>query len=164
MNNIKISIVSDSHDNIDNLKKIVEISNKEECDYLFHLGDIVSPLTAEILSGFKGDVKAVFGNCDGDRIELMKVFNNFGGEIFIPPKKITISDKTFVLMHVPFLIDEVFVSGKLDYICYGHTHESKIKKSNNTILLNPGESSGIKNNPTFFILNLKNEKIEKFNL
>ena len=54
MDNTKIAVVSDSHDNKDNLEKIAALANDNHCSYLFHLGDFISPYTARRLKNFKG--------------------------------------------------------------------------------------------------------------
>ena len=91
MERIKISLLSDSHDNIKNLQKSVQIANKEKCTHIFHLGDIVSPMTAGVLKGFNGYLTGIFGNCDGDKLQLHKVFNKLGGRIENPPLKIVLN-------------------------------------------------------------------------
>lgn len=164
MENFKISLLSDSHDNIENLKRVVQISNEKECSHIFHLGDIVSPLSAKTLMNFKGEVIAVFGNCDGDKIELEKIFNNIGGNISKPPIKFELHERMFILMHEPFLLNEVIMSGRSDYIFFGHTHESDFRREGKTVIINPGETAGIKNEPTFYILDIYKDNFEKINL
>jgi len=162
--NFKISLLSDSHDNIVNIKKVVKISNDRECSHIFHLGDIVSPLSAKALSGFKGELEVVFGNCDGDKIELQKTINNSGGSISKPPLKLVLNKKIFILMHEPFLLEEIIMSKEPDFIFFGHTHENYFRREEKTVIINPGETAGIKNKPTFYILDIFREKFEKINL
>ncbi len=149
MKRIKISLISDSHDNIKNLKKSVQISNEKKCTHIFHLGDIVSPLTAGILGNFRGNLTGIFGNCDGDKLELQKVFNKLGGRIEKPPLKIVLNTKLYILMHEPWLMEEVIKSGEADFIFYGHTHEDYFRREEKTVIINPGEISGIKNDSFF---------------
>jgi len=164
MNRVKIAVLSDSHDSINNLKKAVEISNKSNCTHLFHLGDIVSPLSAELLGNFNREIFSVFGNCDGDKIRLNRVFSNFGGTISQPPLKLNISGKIFILMHEPLLIEEISSSGKTDYILYGHIHASRLYKSGKTTILNPGEVAGMINPASFYIIEPETNKTEKIDL
>ena len=161
---MKIAVISDSHDNTDNIGKAVDISNQNDCAYLFHLGDFVAPFSALKLDGFNGTVKAVFGNCDGEIIGLKKAFNSIGGEIQKPPFKLKIKNKKIVLMHEPLLIDEIVHSGEVDYIFYGHLHKIDHRKENNTHILNPGESGGWVVKPSFFICDLVSEQFEKIKL
>jgi len=161
---LKISLLSDSHDNIENLKKAVYISNERNCSHLFHLGDIVAPISAETLKNFNGGVIAVFGNCDGDKIELKRIFNLIGGEIKKPPYKFELYNRSFILMHEPFLLHEVILSGEPDFIFFGHTHEVDFRREGKTVIINPGEAAGIKNKPTFYIMDIFEDNFEEINL
>ncbi len=141
-----------------NLRKSVSISNENDCSHIFHLGDIVSPLTAEELGKFNGEIIGVFGNCDGDKLELKRVFNKIGGQLEKPPLKIVLNKKLFILMHEPYLLEEIIKSGEADYIFFGHTHEDYFRREEKTVIINPGEISGIKNEPSFYILDLEMRK------
>ena len=162
MNELKIAIISDSHDNTKSLKNAIQIANEQKCSYFFHLGDVISPYSAKFLGEFNGIVKGVFGNCDGDRVELTKTFNNFGGEIRNPPFKFNIKGKSFVLMHEPYLLDEIIKSDEINYIFYGHLHKIDFRKISKTTVLNPGESAGFKKVSNFFIMDLFTDNFEKF--
>ncbi|MCK7489623.1 MAG: metallophosphoesterase family protein [Anaerotruncus sp.] len=43
-----------------------------------HAGDFVAPFTAEELRNLRAPVKAVFGNCDGERAGLARAFQGLG--------------------------------------------------------------------------------------
>lgn len=164
MSGIKVAVLSDSHDNTGNVKKVCEIANQYECPYLFHLGDIISPFTAQHLKEFKGIVKAVYGNCDGDLLGLNKVFNTMGGEIEKPPWKFDLEEKRIILMHEPFLLDDLIKAQEADYILYGHLHKIDARRVGRTFVLNPGETGGWVRKPSFFIVDLKSSEYEQFDL
>ncbi len=42
-----IGILSDSHDNLDAIKKAVNLLNKKKVDLVIHAGDLISPFTAQ---------------------------------------------------------------------------------------------------------------------
>lgn len=161
MNGTKIAVISDSHDNVKNFNRALDIANEKKCTHLFHLGDIVSPYTAGILKKFNGEIDAVFGNCDGDKIELKKVFTNIGGEIINPPMKKKINDLHFILMHEPILLEEISNSDSIDYIFYGHLHESRYLKEGKMEILNPGEAAGLIRPASFYVLDLDKREFEK---
>jgi putative phosphoesterase len=161
---MNVAIISDSHDNVKRLKQAISVANDEKCEYLIHLGDIVSPYTAGALGDFKGIIKAVFGNCDGDKIGLFHTFESFDGEIKRSPYSFTIMDKRFAIMHEPDFLDELVLSRGFDYILYGHLHKIDIQKKGETRVINPGESAGVANAPTFVIINIRNDKIKKIDL
>ncbi len=160
MNTTKIAVMSDSHDNTDNIGKIATIANERECSYLFHLGDIVTPSTAQKLTAFKGIVRAVFGNCDAQFSGLKRVFNNFGGEIERPPYSFTLEDKKLTLMHEPYRLQELIDSGNSDYIFYGHLHKVDTREVGKTMVFNPGDAGGGVRKPSFLIISLHSGEYE----
>jgi len=164
MDNLKIAVVSDSHDNKVNLEKIVSIANERKCDYLLHLGDIVAPITAQVLAGFNGMVNAVFGNCDGDVLNLKRVFNSFGGDIEKAPVSLVLADKNIVMLHEPHLLDFLIKAQETDFIFYGHLHTVDVRKSGRTFVMNPGDAGGLVRKASFFILNLPAEEYERVDL
>lgn len=157
--------MSDSHDNTENTSKVVQIANKMGCELLLHLGDISSPFCAERLSAFDGDVKAVYGNCDGEVIGLQRMFSSFGGEIHKPPLELEISDRRMVLLHEPFLLEDLVYSGTIDYIFYGHLHTADLRQVQDTYILNPGETGGwLHHQPTFYIINTDLNHFDKIDI
>jgi len=161
---MKLAVVSDSHDNTDNLERVAAIANRERCAYLLHLGDITSPLSARHLKEFNGIIQAVYGNCDGELQGLTQAFNTIGGRIDRPPFRLEIEDKKFILMHEPLILDDLIASQELDYILYGHLHKVDRRRVGSTLILNPGESGGWMRRPSFFILDLHSGDTEKIDL
>lgn len=164
MDKIKIAVVSDSHDNANNLERVAATANQYGCSYLFHLGDFISPYTAQRLNAFKGIVKAVFGNCDGELLGLQRTIITMGGEIQKPPFKLELEDKKIILMHEPFLLDALIKSQTADYIFYGHLHKVDERREGKTQVLNPGEAGGWGHPPSFFIVDLDSGSLEKISL
>jgi putative phosphoesterase len=164
MDNIKIAVVSDSHDNKDNLEKVAAIANDNNCSFLFHLGDFISPYTARGLKTFKGIVKAVYGNCDGELLELQKAIVTMGGEIEKPPYKLELDGKKIILMHEPFMLEELVKSQEADFIFYGHLHKVDVRREGKTHILNPGDAGGWVRYPSFFIVDMNTHSFEKIML
>jgi hypothetical protein len=134
-----IGIISDTHDNLHNLKKAIEILNARGCTHLLHAGDYTSPFTWRVIQDFKGEFTGIFGNNDGDRIFLRKLFSD---RIFPQPHRLTLHDRKIVLMHEPDVAEAVAASGHFDLVVFGHTHEAMLKKVGHSLLLNPGETGG----------------------
>lgn len=134
---MKVGIMSDSHDNKENIRKAVERFNEESVDIVIHAGDIVAPFTVQEFKHLNADMKAVFGNNDGERIGLNKVF-----DIQIQPLELTLDDKKFIVMHEPFMIEAVQRSGFFDVIIYGHTHKKIVDGRRGSLVINPGETCG----------------------
>jgi hypothetical protein len=136
-----IGVMSDSHDNIIKIKKAVEIFNEKKCDLVIHAGDFIAPFSVRELEKLNCPIKAVYGNCDGEKLGLKKVFSSVG-EIQESPLIFEYNNLKIFVCHVPNNLDNLAHSGKFNIIIYGHTHEPKAERKNNTLILNPGETCG----------------------
>ncbi len=161
---MKIAVMSDSHDHVARIERVIEASHREECSVLLHLGDIISPFAALRLKGFRGAVRAVFGNNDGERLGLQRAFASFSGTIDNPPLTLTLEGKRIVMMHDPFLLEEAARSQELDFVLYGHMHEADLRRVGRTTILNPGDSSGWLAAPSFFIVDLTDGECRRVDL
>ena len=65
-----IGIISDTHDNVLNIRKAVKVFQEKNVDFVIHLGDIISPSSTAFFKGVK--VKFIKGNCDGDLAMIKK--------------------------------------------------------------------------------------------
>ena len=136
-----IGIMSDSHDNVHAVKYAVRFFNDCKCSLVIHAGDFIAPFAALELDSLNCQVKAVFGNCDGEKKGLANVISTFG-EIKEAPFIFSYKNLRFLLTHVDFPIKSYLAKGTYDIIVYGHTHKPDITTKKNTILINPGESGG----------------------
>ena len=140
---MKVGVISDTHDNLANMRKAVEIFSKNGVEALIHAGDFCSPFTiAEFKPLFDKGVRmhAVFGNNDGDRVLLVKrggenvTFTDFSAIL-------TLSGRKVVVMHYPELADDLWRLGAYDLVVYGHNHKVRVEGSEKKIL-NPGTCAG----------------------
>jgi putative phosphoesterase len=136
-----IGVMSDSHDNVDAIKKAVRFFNGEQCELVLHAGDFIAPFAARELERLSCPVKAVFGNCDGEKRGLKKVFVSLG-EIEEEPFVFSHAERTLLLTHTHFANEKRVRSGKYDAVIYGHTHKPDIRTQNGILLINPGETGG----------------------
>jgi putative phosphoesterase len=136
-----IGVLSDSHDNVDAIKKAVRFFNEAQCELVIHAGDFIAPFAARELGHLSCPVKAVFGNCDGEKKGLKKVIASFG-EIQREPFIFAYENKEFLLTHTQFANDKYLKSKKYDVIVYGHTHKPDIRRVKDTLIVNPGEIGG----------------------
>ncbi len=162
VDNMKLGVISDSHDNLDKIKKAINILNKENIDFLIHCGDIISPFISTVFEGLDEKIKngnfyGVFGNNDGDLLYLTerlgKICKLSGYEAILE-----LAGKKIYVSHGPdpLVIKSLAKSGEFDIICTGHTHDHNIKKINNTLVINPGELCGyLTGKATFVIVDLE---------
>ncbi|MBI4710841.1 MAG: metallophosphoesterase [Nitrospirae bacterium] len=161
---MKIGIISDSHDHIENIRKCVLIFREKKVEFVLHLGDYVNPASVKAFQGIK--LVGIFGNNDGDKFRLINMFNEINGEIKGDFHEFETDGLRFACYHgtEPQLRNSLIECGKYDVIAYGHTHECVNKKSRNTLVLNPGTSHGFWNQATAMIFDTKTKMAEIVNL
>ena len=137
---MKLGVMSDSHDNIPNVKRAVALFNEIGVDLVVHAGDFIAPFAVDPLAELTCKVVAVFGNNDGERVVLAKKFEPIG-EVHPNLASATLGDRTIAVMHYPELAIPIAKSGEYDIVVYGHTHKIDIQKEK-SLLLNPGETGG----------------------
>lgn len=148
-----IGIMSDSHDNINNVIKAFNIFHDRNISYIIHLGDIISPFIARKMIELKWDklfVNAVFGNNDGDKILLHKIFSSAGWKIDNGPRIEVIEGRKIFLMHgyngIEFTKSLAYSIARqkiADIVLYGHTHKADKKIIDEVLVINPGETYGL---------------------
>ncbi|MAS78694.1 MAG: YfcE family phosphodiesterase [Candidatus Marinimicrobia bacterium] len=148
---MKIGIISDSHDDVDNVNRAIGIFEKEKVKAVIHAGDIISP---PIIKEFKRltddgvEFFGIFGNNDGERKGLENAFSYINGKLLGDEGKIEIDGLKFCIYHGQDLKKKgkIIESQKFDVFIYGHSHtkhhEIIQNKKRDTIILNPGSSHG----------------------
>lgn len=137
---MKIGIISDTHDHLDNLRKAMEVFKREEVSYLIHCGDFVAPFTLPILYQLGVPFLGVFGNNDGERLLLRERSKDFG-EIKVQPAFLELEGRKLVIMHETSLQSALAKSGEYDAVLVGHTHKPEIIEGK-CLIINPGEACG----------------------
>ncbi len=84
---VNIGIISDTHDDIVNLKSAIKIFNERKVSYVIHAGDYIFPGVVKEFRNFNGKLIGVLGNNDGEILGLMKNFQ----EIYFFLKKENLS-------------------------------------------------------------------------
>ena len=140
---MKVGVISDSHDNLANIRRAVEVFSTNGVEALIHGGDFCSPFTIpEFKPLFDKGVKmhAVFGNNDGDRVLLTRRsegYCTFADGCLV----VNLGGKRIVALHYPDLGEDLFRAGAYDLVIYGHNHTVRVEGEGKK-LLNPGTSSG----------------------
>ena len=145
---MKFAIVSDTHDNVANVNKVIDFLGKEKITTLLHCGDICSQETIDQATTlFKGTIHWVRGNGDFDLPHI--------------PEKLELApDGTKVFFnHYPDIAKTAAESGKYDLVFYGHTHRPWVEQVGNCILANPGELAGQRFKPTFALYDTKTHRL-----
>ena len=140
---MKIGIISDTHDQIDNIKKAVKIFNKEKIDLVYHLGDWCSPFTLHLFKDLRCSLKGIFGNNDADIYKMIK-YKPGNIEFFDKFYVDTINGKSICLFHgdPAEIVERLYESKKYDMLLTGHDHAAIVRNNEKTININPGNLIG----------------------
>lgn len=140
---LKIGILSDTHDDVQNTKKAIEIFNSLEVNHVFHAGDYIYPGIIALFGELNKNTKfyGVRGNNDGELTGLINQFNklenayflNEFGRILIDGREVGIYHGTNIQ-----LSDSLIESQLFDLLILGHTHKKRIEKKGKTLVMNPG--------------------------
>lgn len=158
--------MSDSHDNIWNMRKAVTIIKKEGAGMIIHCGDFTAPFMLQELEEAGIPVHGVFGNNDGDQYLLTKLS-------LTSLKNITLHGLTgqvdaggfpIAFTHQGIVGEGLASTARYKMVCFGHSHVYLEKKIGNTILLNPGEIMGKDGNPGFCLVDTLGGSIRRVSL
>jgi len=92
-----LGIISDTHDNVVNIKKAVEVFKQKRVDFVVHLGDIIAPATVRFFEGLR--MRFIPGNCDGDIELIKKKIKEINGEFLENGSELHIGTKNIMLFH-----------------------------------------------------------------
>ncbi len=160
-----IAVMSDSHDQIKNLRDAVDYCNNNNVGALIHCGDLISPFMLKRLNNFKGEIHLIYGNNVGD-LHLVSqqcaldfpTLNHHGvlGSIELAGLKIGFH-------HYPEVVRGMAHQSLYDIVCCGHDHVYKVEKIGSTLMVNPGDLLGKDIHPCFCIVDsetLDSRKVE----
>lgn len=157
-----IPIISDIHNNIVNLKKVIDYCVLKNIQTIICCGDLASLETLDFLNdNFSGTIHYTFGNMDNDQlqdIKFSKIYKNSAlykefGEAEVDGKKIA-------FIHFPQEAKNLCATGKYNFVFYGHTHKPWEEMVGNCKMLNPGNVAGEIYPPTFAVWDTKNDEFE----
>lgn len=153
---MNIAIISDIHDNLPNLKKVLDYCAQNKIEKIICCGDLGEMETLDFLNdNFSGEIFFAFGNMDqghvadytfsGNEYRNTKIFTEFGSAVF--------DNIRTAFVHYPAVAHRLCETDNYDVIFYGHTHKPWTEKLNHCILLNPGNVANQHYPPTFAIWN-----------
>ena len=132
---MKIGIISDTHDDVENVQSAIQIFNTEKVTHVIHAGDYIFP--GIVLEFKKLDAKliGVLGNNDGERVHLLKNFLSIGGELKGELGEVELDGVIFGIYHGTDeqIKNKLVDGGKYDVIVTGHTHRIEMPSVHSTI-------------------------------
>ncbi len=156
-----LGVISDSHDNIYALDKVLGELLDAGVELIIHLGDIISPFTVRRIKERIGTLSliAVLGNNDGDIALLSNLFGQYDWKLYSGPTIIEAGGRRFLIMHgydgielTERIARALLGLGEVNGVLFGHTHRALYEAVNDGILLNPGEVCGYLTGKTSYAL------------
>jgi hypothetical protein len=141
---LKLGVLSDTHNKIDNLIKAISIFNEYRVDLLIHCGDVTSLEVLQLMR--ERPVILTFGNGDIANGDIKKTLMEFNPENVADYSfQGKIGDKLIGVTHghIKEMLNTMIQSQKLDYIFSGHTHRRQDELIGKTRLINPGALGGM---------------------
>jgi len=139
---VRIGVVSDTHNHLRNVRRIVELFNAAAVDRVIHTGDITQAKTLEVLAGLEAPLFGVFGNNDLEREALEAAAARFAIQLAEPPLSIAWAERRLLVVHDPHFLDAEAESTH-DVVLHGHTHRPVHERRNGALVFNPGECAGM---------------------
>ena len=138
---MRIGVVSDTHNNLKNVRKIVELFNAHEVDRVIHTGDISQAKTLDVLADLQAPLFGVFGNNDQERSALEHSIARHGFTFQDPPMHLEWFQRRIIVVHDPQEFAEHLTNQ--DLALHGHTHRYRLEQSAKQTIFNPGECAGM---------------------
>lgn len=138
---MKIGVVSDTHNNLGNVREIVRLFNAAGVDRVVHTGDITKAKTLDVLAGLDAPLYGVYGNNDVERESLDASAARYGFEFRDPPLELDWASRRIVVVHDPRDLRQLGMDGH-DLALHGHTHMARCEHQQGLLVFNPGECAG----------------------
>ena len=132
-----VGIVSDTHDNAEQVAAAVETFEQAGVDTVVHCGDFVAPFSVTPFDGH-WNFYAVRGNNDGEwAVEsTVEAFGTYLGEM----GELTLGGQAVAVYHGTSgaIVDALVECGTYEYVFHGHSHEAGTEEYEGTVRVNPG--------------------------
>ena len=144
---MKILIISDIHENFDNLYAILQQIPELWVERIICLWDLINAWIWKMLAGQDIPTHLIWWNNDGNKTWVMKAFYAVNNGSTIANDEfdtLEIDDKKIFLTHYPKIWLAAAKSWDYDAVFFWHNHEYNKEKLNHTLFLNPWEVSAHK--------------------
>jgi hypothetical protein len=159
---MQIGVLSDTHDNLDNLLTVLETFRNRGIETVIHCGDLTDFNLVSHFSDFR--FIYLIGNIDyapetiRKRVEKMRE-DNFAGLVF--RGKLDGVSVAATHSHIEGKVMELVQEKRHDWIFHGHTHERRDETVHGTRIVNPGALGGlVRGARSFCIVDLTAGEVE----
>lgn len=138
---MRIAVVSDTHNNLRNVSRIVELLNAADVARVVHTGDITQARTLERLARLRAPLVGVYGNND-ERQSIAPVAAHFAMQLVEGRLSFEAAGRRVGVIHDPHHIDAALLA-EHDLVLHGHNHRLVLERRGRALLFNPGECAGM---------------------
>lgn len=138
---MRIGVVSDTHDRIDNVGRLLDLLADEAVAGLVHTGDITRPATLSLFARLAVPVVGVLGNNDHDVGGLLARAAQLDFRFEPEVLQLEWAGRSIAVVHDPAHVTSALGRGH-DVLLHGHTHRRTLEHRDGTLWFNPGESAG----------------------
>jgi putative phosphoesterase len=135
---MKIAVISDTHNQVDRVRRALDLVRGRGVNVVLHCGDIEDPPVVELFRGFT--THYVFGNCDFEKAALADAMEQAGATLHENFGHLEIDGKQIAFVHgdrTALLLD-LQRARCYDYLFHGHTHVRADHTVGPTRVINPG--------------------------
>ena len=155
---MRIGVVSDTHNHLANVRRIVELLNAARVDRVVHTGDVTQAKTWRTLAALEAPLVGVFGNND-EREALAAVAAETASAIVEPPLTLEWAERRILVVHDPLDVERFL--DRHDVVLHGHDHTRRIEREHGRLVFNPGECAGhMKGRNAVGVLDLIRSEVE----
>jgi putative phosphoesterase len=158
----KVAIISDVHNNIVNLKKVLNYCQENDIKTIICCGDLASKETLDFLNdNFDGVIYHTFGNMDDDYLTNYDFGSQYRNtQVYKNCGEADIDGQKIAFVHYPETARHLCQTGNYKFVFFGHTHKPWEENIDQHKILNPGNVAGEIFPPTFAVWDTKNNKIK----
>ena len=153
---MKIGIISDTHDNSDNVKAALERIHADGITKILHCGDVCGPDLIQAFAGF--DIWIAQGNMDRHAGLDQVAHETLGDGRLAWLQKLVLDGYQVAMVHGDNeeVLSNLCTCGEYAYVFHGHTHRRRDQKIGRTRVINPGALGGTRRERySFCILDLE---------
>ena len=169
-NDVKIGIVSDSHDHGALLAAAVKRARDWGAQAILHCGDIIGPNSLRPALAVGLPLHVVHGNNLGDMLSMQRMAHESKGALvyYGGDASFGLGGRRLFMTHYPHLARGMASSGDFDAVFCGHSHVAQIESVagalRSTPLVNPGTVAGIGAEATMVLGDLETLSFEIISL
>ncbi len=158
---MKIALLSDIHDHIDNMLTAFHYALEKDCSHLLFMGDMESLSTLSLMCEewpHRADI--VFGNNEYDLTSHLMLACGSRCTHHKHIGEVTLDGRRIIFSHYAQKVYPAVLSGEYDAAFFGHTHRTEAYYSGHTLVANPGEVGGVRQAPSFAVYDTATNSVE----